>query len=66
MQADELEFLEDMLQANELLPCATCQEETLHAHEEVLASWPHATKLRMRCTCCGTSRTWLQVRLSAS
>lgn len=60
MQADELYFLEDMLQANELLPCATCHEETLHAHEEVLESLPLATEFRMRCTCCGTGRTWWQ------
>jgi hypothetical protein len=60
MQADELDFLEDMLQANELLRCVICHEETLHAHEKVLAAWLHATELRMQCTSCGTSRAWLQ------
>ena len=62
MDVSELDFLEEMLHANELLRCANCDEETLHAHEEILESWPHATEIRMRCTCCGTSRTWVHAK----
>gem|GEM_PF-5409204 len=36
-----------------------CGEETLHAHEEVLEVYSLATELKMQCTCCQTSRTWL-------
>ena len=59
MQKDELAFLENMFAATELLECATCGEATLHAHEEVLEVYPVGTKLRMQCTCCQTSRTWV-------
>ena len=59
MQNDELSFLEEQLAATELLACATCGEDTLHAHEEVLEVYPLATELKMHCTCCLTSRTWL-------
>jgi len=59
MQQDELAFLEEMFEATELLACATCGEDTLHAHEEVLEVYPLATELKMQCTCCQTSRTWL-------
>jgi hypothetical protein len=59
MQNDELSFLEEQLAATELLACATCGEDTLHAHEEVLEVYPLATELKMQCTCCQTSRTWI-------
>ena len=35
MQADELAFLEEMIESAELLDCTTCGEDTLHVHEEV-------------------------------
>lgn len=59
MQNDELGFLEEQLAANELLLCRTCGEETLHAHEQVLAVLPVATALLMQCTHCQTSRRWI-------
>ena len=33
---DELDFLQQQLDATELLPCAACWQETLYAHVEVL------------------------------
>lgn len=59
MQNDELTFLEEQIAGTELLACATCGEETLHAHIEVLEVYPLATELRMQCTCCQTERTWI-------
>ena len=59
MQDDELTFLEEQIAGTELLACATCGEETLHAHAEVLEVYPLATALRMQCTCCQTERTWM-------
>lgn len=59
MQNDELDFLEDMLASTELLHCATCNEETLHAHAEVVEVLPVATELKMECTHCQTLRSWI-------
>lgn len=59
MQDDELTFLEEQLAGTELLACATCGEETLHAHVEVLEVYPLAIELRMQCTCCQTERAWV-------
>jgi uncharacterized Zn finger protein len=59
MKNDELQFLQEQLEATELLPCATCGQETLHAHVEVLERYSHATEFLMECTACGTRRTWL-------
>ncbi|GGF27117.1 hypothetical protein GCM10011383_43400 [Hymenobacter cavernae] len=61
MEADELHFLEDSLANAELLYCETCQDDTLHTHEEVLDRSEGVTELKMRCTDCMTCRTWLQV-----
>lgn len=60
MEAEELEFLEDMLQANELLHCATCNAETLHAHLEVMHGYrgPRVAIL-MQCTQCQATQVWL-------
>lgn len=59
MKDDELRFLEEQLEANELLLCATCRQESLHAHAEVLERYAHATEFLMTCTSCGTQRTWV-------
>lgn len=59
MQDEELSFLKDQLAGTELLPCATCGEDTLHAHAEVLEVYPMATELLMQCTCCQTERKWI-------
>ncbi|MDU0372312.1 hypothetical protein ACFST9_14055 [Hymenobacter monticola] len=61
MKDDELQFLQEQLEATELLPCATCRQETLHAHVEVLERYAYATELLMECTACGTRRTWMQL-----
>lgn len=61
MQADQLDFLEEMISNAELLNCVTCQDETLHTHEEVLSIHGSVTELKMRCTNCMTCRTWLQI-----
>jgi uncharacterized Zn finger protein len=63
MKDDELVFLQEQLNATELLPCATCRQETLHAHVEVLERYAHATELLMECTACGTRRTWMQLEM---
>ncbi|MBO0360442.1 hypothetical protein J0X19_20945 [Hymenobacter sp. BT186] len=60
MRDDELLFLQEQLEATELLACATCRQETLHAHVEVLERYAQATELLMECTACGTRRLWLQ------
>ncbi len=59
MSSDELQFLEDCLTANELLFCRSCAQQTLHAHQEVVAVRAVATELRMECTHCSTVRRWL-------
>lgn len=59
MQNDELDFLEDMLAGTELLYCTTCNEETLHAHAEIVEVLPVATELNMECTHCLSLRTWI-------
>ena len=61
MRDDELQFLQEQLEATELLPCATCQLETLHAHVEVLERYTQATEFLMECTTCGTRRTWMHL-----
>ncbi|AIZ65425.1 hypothetical protein PK28_17325 (plasmid) [Hymenobacter sp. DG25B] len=61
MKDDELQFLQEQLEATELLPCAICGEETLHAHIEVLERYAHATELLMECTVCGSRRTWMHL-----
>lgn len=59
MQKDELEFIEDMVASTELLHCQHCQEQTLHAHQQVLDVLPVATLLLMECTHCQTTQNWL-------
>jgi len=61
MKDDELQFLQEQLEATELLPCASCQQETLHAHLEVLEQYAQATEFLMACTACGLQRPWLHV-----
>ena len=61
MSDEELQFLEEQLAGTELLPCAACQQETLHAHVEVLERYTNATEFLMECTACGTRRTWMQL-----
>ncbi|GAA3932095.1 hypothetical protein [Hymenobacter algoricola] len=61
MDNEELDFLQEQLDATELLVCAACRDETLHAHVEVLGNYPQATELLMECTVCGTRRSWLQL-----
>jgi hypothetical protein len=61
MKDDELQFLQEQLEATELLPCAACQHETLHAHMEVLERYTQATEFVMQCTTCSTQRTWMQL-----
>jgi len=58
MPPDELQFLEDCLAANELLLCRSCAQQTLHAHQEVVAVQLVATELLMECTHCWP---WLKV-----
>jgi hypothetical protein len=59
MGDDEIEFLQDQLEATELLHCATCRQKTLHAHVEVLERYTWASELLMECTQCGTKRSWM-------
>lgn len=59
MKDDELDFLQQQLDATELLPCAACRQETLHAHVEVLERYSYATEFLMECTSCGTRRSWI-------
>lgn len=59
MSTEELEFLEDRLAATELLDCRQCGEQTLHAHHEVLDTFAAGVKLKMTCTTCHNSRTWI-------
>jgi hypothetical protein len=61
MGDEEQKFLEEQLAANELLPCAVCRQETLHAHVEVLERYSTATDFLMACTACGTQRSWMHL-----
>lgn len=63
MKDGELQFLQEQLDATEVLACATCRQETLHAHVEVLEQYAHATELLMECTACGTRRPWMQLEI---
>jgi hypothetical protein len=38
MDADEVAFLEDMLESAQLLNCASCGEKTFHVHEQVVST----------------------------
>jgi len=57
MQPDELAFLEEMIESAELLDCAACGEDTLHAHEEVVSVADGVTEVVMRCTSCMRCRS---------
>lgn len=61
MQNDELAFLQAMLENAELLDCLTCQDDTLHTHEEVLSVVATVTEIRTRCTTCMSHRTRLDI-----
>jgi hypothetical protein len=61
MQADELAFFEEMIESAELLDCVTCQEDTLHVHEEVVSVEGGVTELVMRCSCCMSTRPHLLI-----
>jgi C4-type Zn-finger protein len=61
MQADERAFLEEMIESAELLDCAECGEDTLHAHEEVVSVAGRVTEVVMRCTSCMSYRPHLLV-----
>ncbi len=52
MQADELAFLEEMIESAELLDCTDCGEDTLHVHEEVISIAGGVTEVMMRCSSC--------------
>jgi hypothetical protein len=61
MDAGELAFLEDRLESAELLDCASCGEETLHVHEQVVSIGNGVTELLMRCGECLSCRPWLLI-----
>jgi len=61
MQADELAFLEEMIESAELLDCAECGEDTLHVHEEVVSVAGGVTEVVMRCTSCMSTRPHLLI-----
>ncbi|MGI4735034.1 MAG: hypothetical protein ACRYG7_07640 [Janthinobacterium lividum] len=61
MQANEIAFLEEMIDTAELLDCATCSDETLHVQEEVVSVNGGVTELMMRCTKCMTCQPHLLV-----
>lgn len=61
MHPDELAFLEEMIESAELLDCATCGEDTLHAHEEVVSVGGGVTEVGMRCASCMSTRPWLLI-----
>ncbi|SNC77563.1 hypothetical protein SAMN06265337_4154 [Hymenobacter gelipurpurascens] len=63
MKDDELQFMQEQLEATELLFCATCQQETLHAHVEVLERYALATEFLMECTACDTRRMWMSLEM---
>ncbi|MGI4734790.1 MAG: hypothetical protein ACRYG7_06370 [Janthinobacterium lividum] len=66
MEADDLAFLEDLLETSELLDCATCQEKTLYAQEEAVSTAAGVTELVMRCGGCMNCRAYLRGRIAAS
>jgi len=61
MEADELHFLEEMIESAELLDCLTCQEDTLHVHEEVISVASGVSEVVMRCTNCMSTRPHLVI-----
>lgn len=61
MQADELAFLEEMIESAELLDCVTCQDNTLHVYEEVLSAAGGMSEVVMRCTNCMSTRPHLVI-----
>ena len=61
MQADELAFLEEMLESAELLYCATCQDDTLHVYEEVITVVGGVSEVVMRCTTCMSTRSHIVI-----
>jgi hypothetical protein len=61
MRADEIAFLEEMIDTAELLDCATCNEGTLHVQEEVVSVSGGVTELVMRCTNCMSCQPYLLV-----
>lgn len=61
MQADELAFLEEMIESAELLDCATCQDDTLHVYEEVISAAGGMSEVVMRCTNCMSTRPHLVI-----
>ncbi len=61
MQADELAFLEEMIESAELLDCTNCGEDTLHAHEEVISIAGGVTEMVMRCANCLSTRPHLLI-----
>jgi C4-type Zn-finger protein len=61
MQADELAFLEEMIESAELLDCTSCKEETLHVYEEVISVAGGVSEVVMRCTSCMSTRPHLVI-----
>lgn len=61
MEADELHFLEEMIESAELLDCVTCQEDTLHVHEEVVSVEGGVMEVVMRCASCMSTRPHLLI-----
>lgn len=61
MEPDELAFLEEMIESAELLDCVTCQEDTLHVHEEVVSVEGGVTEVVMRCTSCMSTQPYLLI-----
>ncbi|TPG60948.1 hypothetical protein EAH73_20500 [Hymenobacter nivis] len=61
MQADELAFLEEMIESAELLDCTACGEDTLHVHEEVNSIAGGVTEVIMRCASCLSTRPHLLI-----
>lgn len=61
MEPDELAFLEEMIESAELLDCLTCQDDTLHVHEEVVSVEGGVTEVVMRCTSCMSTRPHLVI-----
>lgn len=61
MEDDELAFLEEMIESAELLNCANCGEDTLHAYEEIISIAGGVTEVLMRCTRCMSTRAHLLI-----
>lgn len=61
MEADELHFLEEIIENAELLDCLTYQEGTLHVHEEVISVEGSVTEVVMRCASCMSTRPHLLI-----